>query len=357
MVIAASHMRMPNDYVLAEQCGELIDIILGGHDHHYEDTIINHLHILNSGSDFSDFTLVKVNAKDDLSTQRVTITKDMEEDAATAEIVRHFSDEAAKNMEIIIGSTKVDLDARFSEIRTKETNISNFFASILTHATNADVTILNSGSIRADRMIHKGILKVQDLCDLLPVADPVAVVALTGFKLVAALENGVSQYPAMEGRFPCVDGIRFKFDPSRPAGSRVVDGSVFVRKRVDHLVHRRGEEYHASSRNGDGIIFEAIDLNKTYHVVTKTYLLAGKDGYDAFLGAPIILDDELCPPLPTLVRNYFTELSVVRQWEGLTTSALQKAANMFERALHDDSIDQFAIEPLVDGRITNLQEA
>ena len=34
-------------------------------------------------------------------------------------------------------------------------------------------------------------------------ADPTAVISLTGDKLLAALENGVSKYPAMEGRFPC----------------------------------------------------------------------------------------------------------------------------------------------------------
>ena len=31
-VIALSHMRMPNDYKLAKECGGYIDIVLGGHD-------------------------------------------------------------------------------------------------------------------------------------------------------------------------------------------------------------------------------------------------------------------------------------------------------------------------------------
>jgi len=35
LIIALTHMRMPNDTTLAESVNG-IDIILGGHDHHYE---------------------------------------------------------------------------------------------------------------------------------------------------------------------------------------------------------------------------------------------------------------------------------------------------------------------------------
>mmetsp|Transcript_22561 Transcript_22561/g.64075 ORF Transcript_22561/g.64075 Transcript_22561/m.64075 type:complete len:140 (+) Transcript_22561:782-1201(+) len=58
-----SHMRMPNDYRLAEQCGGYIDILLGGHDHHYEDTVKNNIRILNSGTDFGDFSVVQVSGR------------------------------------------------------------------------------------------------------------------------------------------------------------------------------------------------------------------------------------------------------------------------------------------------------
>ncbi len=46
--------------------------------------------------------------------------------------------------------------------------------------------------------------------------------------MVEALENGVSQWPKLEGRFPQVSGLKFSFDPSKPPGSRVVPGSVFL---------------------------------------------------------------------------------------------------------------------------------
>jgi hypothetical protein len=49
-----------------------------------------------------------------------------------------------------------------------------------------------------------GPLKVQDLVAILPMLDTTGVLACSGRELVAALENGVSQYPKLEGRFPQV---------------------------------------------------------------------------------------------------------------------------------------------------------
>ena len=38
---------------------------------------------------------------------------------------------------------------------------------------------------------------------------------------MAALENGVSQWPKLEGRFPQVSGLTFAFDPDQPNGQRI----------------------------------------------------------------------------------------------------------------------------------------
>lgn len=55
------------------------------------------------------------------------------------------------------------------------------------------------------------------------------VLEITGEQLIYALENGVSQYPKLEGRFPQVSGIRFCFDSSRPAGQRVLAKSILIK--------------------------------------------------------------------------------------------------------------------------------
>ena len=109
-------------------------------------------------------------------------------------------------MDKIIGEIGVPLDTLFSHIRTQETNASNWIADCIRDGTHADVTILNSGTLRADEVIPVGKYRMRDLVKLLPMLDELCVLGLTGTQLHNALENGVSQYPKLEGRFPCVSG-------------------------------------------------------------------------------------------------------------------------------------------------------
>ena len=47
-----------------------------------------------------------------------------------------------------LGEFKVDLDGRFSSVRTRETNLGNFICDVMVAATNADFALLNSGTLR-----------------------------------------------------------------------------------------------------------------------------------------------------------------------------------------------------------------
>jgi 5'-nucleotidase len=65
-IIALTHMRLPNDRVLAKNCPG-IDLILGGHDHSNACEMINGITIIKSGSDFEEFSDIKV----DMTTRTV----------------------------------------------------------------------------------------------------------------------------------------------------------------------------------------------------------------------------------------------------------------------------------------------
>jgi hypothetical protein len=137
-----------------------------------------------------------------------------------------------------------------------------------------------------------GTLTTGDLVSLLPMLDPMVVLELNPTQLLQVLENGVSQWPALEGRFPCVSGVSFDFLTTAPSGSRVVKDSVLVRGRslVEH-----GEQ-------------------AMFTLCTKQYLSKGKDGYNVFADCKIIIDDEEMPPLGTMVRRFFLELSVLNEF-------------------------------------------
>lgn len=51
LVIALTHMRMPNDERAAREI-EGVDMVLGGHDHHYEVKSVNGRPVVKSGTDF-----------------------------------------------------------------------------------------------------------------------------------------------------------------------------------------------------------------------------------------------------------------------------------------------------------------
>jgi 2',3'-cyclic-nucleotide 2'-phosphodiesterase (5'-nucleotidase family) len=65
---------------------------------------------------------------------------------------------------------------------------------------------------------------------VLPFGNVVVTVPITGADLKTMLENGVSQMPAANGRFPQVSGLCFTYNIASPAGSRVTGA---VRQAAD----------------------------------------------------------------------------------------------------------------------------
>ncbi|GAB1521931.1 hypothetical protein RhiTH_005030 [Rhizoctonia solani] len=97
----------------------------------------------------------------------------------------------------------------------------------------------------------------------------------------------------MSRRFPIVSGIRIEWDSRLAPGSRV-KGIWLAEQEVasDGSIH---------SKNGQPVI---RDANKTYRIVTREYMAAGHDGYDALRGKPFLIDDENGVIMSSIVRRY-----------------------------------------------------
>ena len=121
---------------------------------------------------------------------------------------------------------------------------------------------------------------------VLPMLDSLCVLEVSGKALLAILENGVSQFPKLEGRFPQVAGIEFAFDPRAVAGSRVFKDLVKV-----------GDEY--------------LNESQKYRLCTKAYLRQGRDGYSVLVDCPVLQDDEQCPMISTAVQNHFSAVKSI----------------------------------------------
>jgi 2',3'-cyclic-nucleotide 2'-phosphodiesterase (5'-nucleotidase family) len=81
--------------------------------------------------------------------------------------------------------------------------------------------MMAGGTIRGDQIYPPGILRLKDLLNCFPFEDPVVLLRAKGQAVLEALENGVSQLPALEGRFTQVSNISFRFKPDAPGGSRI----------------------------------------------------------------------------------------------------------------------------------------
>ena len=207
-VIALTHMSWHNDIRLAENVEE-IDLILGGHDHKVGLKEVNGRMIVKSGMEFRNYAVITLTFGSDrkvaVDVQELSVDSSIPEDEEVASIVEEYTKLMGEKMDKVLGNIEVDLDGRYSVIRTQESNLGNFITDIMLRSVEADVAILNSGTMRSDRIHPRGEFKIRDVMTILPYASSLVVLAVTGKQLVAALENGVSEYPSSEGgRFPQV---------------------------------------------------------------------------------------------------------------------------------------------------------
>jgi 5'-nucleotidase len=123
--------------------------------------------------------------------------------------------------------------------RAQETPIGNLVAdAIRWKYPEVDVALMNGGGLRsplpssyapANRSLRRTAapyvvgppfdIVLGDIFTLLPFGNIVVTKDVTGAVLWDALENGVSRWPASDGRFPQVSGIEFTFDATRPPGA------------------------------------------------------------------------------------------------------------------------------------------
>ena len=64
---------------------------------------------------------------------------------------------------------------------------------IVLEAIPADVCLMNSGTLRSDRIHPKGEFKLRDLLTVLPLVDPLIVIQVTGIKWVCYMSLKQSQ--------------------------------------------------------------------------------------------------------------------------------------------------------------------
>lgn len=183
----------------------------------------------------------------------------------------------------VVGTSEGPIEGDRKICRVKECSMGNLVAdATLARVKDQGVTIAfaNSGGLRSS--IDGGDVSMGEVLTVLPFQNTVATFQLKGEDIRAALENGVSQIDDGAGRFMQVSGMKYSFDRSKPAGSRIVSVEV---------------------KEGDA--FVPLDPAKTYIVAANNYVRTGGDGFKVFATNAINAYD-FGPNLEEAVAAYIT---------------------------------------------------
>ena len=179
--------------------------------------------------------------------------------------------------------------------RIEECLLGNLITDAVLQETGVDIVFQNGGGIRAD--IDAGEVTLGEVLNVLPFGNLTSTFELSGADVLAALEVGVGRVELDEngnpmvdgasGRFAQVAGLRYTFDATQEAGSRIVSADVM--------------------QDGE---YAPIDPDAIYYVAANDYMRGGGDGY-AVLENNAINPYDQGRPLDQIVADYIAANSPV----------------------------------------------
>ena len=200
-VIAVTHQAMEDDIKLAQEIPGLAAII-GGHEHDMRYQKVGNVYITKAHANARSVYIIKLNInkkkkKTDVSTSLKYINESVAIDSVTNEYVGKWTKIANDNYaslgfdakKVVMASGEI-LDGRESEIRSKQTNFTKLIAEAITDACpQADVAIMNSGSIRVDDFLPPPITQY-DIIRALPFGGGIVEADMKGRLLIKTLDIG-----------------------------------------------------------------------------------------------------------------------------------------------------------------------
>ena len=190
----------------------------------------------------------------------ILLDQSMPEDQAIAARVGEMAAPIEELRTRQVAVTAAPIDGGRDSCRVRECEMGSLVADAMlarVEGQGVTVAIQNGGGLRAS--IDAGPVTMGEVYDVLPFQNTLSTFEAKGSTVLAALENGASQYEEQAGRFAQVAGLKYTVDPAAPSGSRVSDVQV---------------------RTGDD--WSPIDPTATYQIVTNNYVRTGGDGYRMF---------------------------------------------------------------------------
>jgi len=226
-IVGLTHQTVAADRELLRREPKL-QLILGGHEHEAIDELVDGRHVLKADANSRSAQFATVWGAKDAWRQAVNLIRidgRIPADTAVERIARAWGDSLRRRLgpEEVIGTAPAPIDARDAVSRREESALGRIITDAMRAGTDADVALLNAGTVRLDDVIPAGPITNHTIESLFLFADEARVVTfpMTGSRLRELLEQGVSDRSIGSGAFLQVSGVSFAYDPSRPSGSRI----------------------------------------------------------------------------------------------------------------------------------------
>ena len=294
-VIALSHIGYDesgelNDVTDVIENTDGLDVVLDAHSHSViEEKIVkdksgDDVLLSSTGTGFENIGKLTI-ANGEFDTELVkteTYTKtDADVDAYIAEINESYAELGNRK----IGESKVEFITHNEEgvrlVRTAETNLGNLCSDALFFITNADVSYVNGGGLRAP--IKSGDMTFNDIYSVFPFNNRIVTAEITGQVLLDMLEMSVISYPQEDGAFPHMSGITFSVNKSIPSSIKVDENGFFTKVDGDYRV------YDVKVLDKESGNYKALELDKKYILAAADYyILNFGSGMSMFKDAKVV---------------------------------------------------------------------
>ncbi len=294
-VIALSHVGYDesgklNDITDIIENTDGLDVVLDAHSHSViEEKIIkdksgDDVLLTSTGTGFENIGKLTI-ANGEFDTELIeteTYTKtDADVDAYIAEINEGYAELGNRK----IGESKVELITHDEEgvrlVRTSETNLGNLCSDALFFVTNADVSYVNGGGLRAP--IKSGDMTFNDIYSVFPFNNRIVTAEVTGQVLLDMLEMSMISYPEEDGAFPHMSGITFSVNKSIPSSIKVDENGFFTKVDGDYRV------YNVKVLDKESGNYKALELDRKYILAAADYyILNFGSGMSMFKDAKVV---------------------------------------------------------------------
>ncbi len=323
LILALTHLGSELDVELAQKVDD-IDIIVGGHSHEIYYNVIDKgdgkkTIIVNDGIRATYLGVLDImydkGAIVDHTWQTILIDSTVGVNEEIKQNMENYMKAYLDSTDVEIGSSSVDLDGLESSVRKVESNLGDLVCDAwLNWFADADVSIINGGSLRGDKIYPAGPYTYNNLLEILPFYNDVYKVKLRGSELWKILEVSASALHingdgCPEGERPGTGGFL------QVGGMKIVVDTTLQPFCAKYNGHHITEIIDVGSRIKSVKIFNngnwiQIDTSATYVCLANEWLVGGGDGYYVFLEPDISITNSTMHDID-LLTSYFKKNSPV----------------------------------------------